>query len=108
MSGESFADLEKVAEQYAEAEAQRVFLTEFKKSKKAMLMQLFEVSDKKMSAAAQEREAYAHHEYVEVIEGLKVATEKALKLKFKMEVMRMRFETWRTKQATLRAEMNIR
>ena len=108
MSGESFLDLEKVAGEYAEAEAQRVYLTEFKRSKKAMLMQLFEMSDKKMSAAAQEREAYAHHEYVEVIEGLKVATEKALGLKFKMEVMRMRFETWRTKQATLRAEMNIR
>lgn len=101
-------ELEKLTNEYAQAEAERVYLTEFKKSKKALLMQRHEGYQKGISIAAQEREAYADEEYVELLEGLKVATEKALSLKFKLDAMKMRFETWRTKQATMRAEMNLR
>jgi hypothetical protein len=105
MSYEKFAELEKMASDYAEAEAQRVYLTEFKKSKKAIIMKMVEPTVK--TTAGQEREAYAHEEYLELIDALKIATEKALKLKFQMEVLKIKFETWRTKQATLRAEMNM-
>jgi len=104
----NFEELESMADEYAQAEAERVHLTEFKKSKKALLMQRHEGYHKNLSIAAQEREAYADEEYIELLQGLKVATEKALSLKFRLDVMKMRFETWRTKQATLRAEMNLR
>ena len=103
----NFEQLEKLTNEYAEAEAERVYLTEFKRSQKALLMQRYESDEKGLSIAAQEREAYADHNYQELLEGIKVATEKALKLKHQIEVFRMRFETWRTKQATLRAEMNM-
>lgn len=108
MSYKKFEELEKLANEYAQAEAERVYLTDFKKSKKALLMQRYETHNKGASIAAQEREAYADVEYSELLDGLKVATEKALSLKFKLDVMKMRFETWRTEQATLRAEMNLR
>ena len=44
----------------------------------------------------------------ELLEGLKVAIEKAVLLRHKIQVMNMRFEQWRSKQATLRQEMSIR
>jgi len=108
MSYETAEELEKLVNEYAQAEAERVHLTEFKKSKKALLMQRYEAHNKNASVAAQEREAYADVEYLEVLEGLKAATEKALSLKFKMDILKIRFEVWRTKQATARAEMNLR
>ena len=44
----------------------------------------------------------------EVLEGLKAATETALACKWKLEIARMKFEAWRTRHATRRAEMNLR
>ena len=60
---------------HAEAKAQRVSLEEHRKIKKARLMQQAE-QDGFSSAAMQEREAYAHPDYEELIEGLAVAVEK--------------------------------
>jgi len=107
MSYEKFNELESLAGDYAKAEADRLYLAEFRKTKKALLMKEYESKHPGAAVSAQEREAYAHPEYLEVIEGLKEATEKALKIKFDMEVVKIKFETWRTKQATIRAEMNL-
>lgn len=107
MSYENFSELENLAKEYSAAEAERVYLQEFRKSKKALLMKQYEASHASASVAAQEREAYAHEEYIEVIKGLQIATEKALRIKFQMDVVKIRFECWRTKQATLRAEMGM-
>lgn len=104
----NYEELEKLTNEYAEAEAERVYLTEFKRSQKALLMQRYELNEKGLSIAAQEREAYADDEYQLTLKGIKEATEKALKLKHQIEVFKMKFEHWRTKQATLRAEMNLR
>jgi hypothetical protein len=60
------------------------------------------------TAAIQEREAYAHPDYIELLQGLRAATEKALSCKWRLEIVRMRFEWARTKAATRRAEMNLR
>jgi hypothetical protein len=72
------------------------------------LMAEAERSDHSMPIAKQERYAYSHPEYLELLEGLKVAIEKAVLLRHKIQVMNMRFEQWRSKQATLRQEMSIR
>ena len=108
MSEQTFHELRQKAAQYAQAEAERTHLSEFRKSKKAILMKQAEVEKPGLSAAAQEREAYAHPEYIELLDGLRYATEVALKLKFEMQVVQMQFETWRTKQSTRRAEMGLR
>lgn len=102
-----FLELEDLARQYAEAQAEASYLEEFRKSKKAALMKQAEL-DGKSSAVIQEREAYAHQEYQAFLEGLKEATERALFLKWKLTLVQMRFESWRTLAANKRAEMNLR
>lgn len=102
-----FAELEALAIEYAQAQAQAEHLGEFRKSKKAMLMKEAELNGS-TSAAIQEREAYRHGDYIELLNGLKVATERALSCKWRLEVARMRFDWARTVQATRRAEMNLR
>lgn len=102
-----FAEMEALAEAYAQAQAEADHLAEFRKSKKAMLMREAEVNGK-TSAVIQERDAYAHPDYISLLDGLKVATENALRLKLKLEQFRMRFEWARTKAANRRAEMGMR
>jgi len=103
-----FDELEDTAKQYAEAESNRQYLMEFRKSKKALLMGEAERDNPKLPIAAQERYAYSHPEYLELLEGLKVAIEKSVGLKHQLAVWQMRFETWRTQESTKRAEMNLR
>ena len=52
---------------------------------------------------AQEREAYANPEYVELISGLAAAVEEEETLRWQMEAAKMRVEIWRTEQANNRA-----
>lgn len=103
-----FEELEELASEYAEAEASRQYLMEFRKSKKALLMAEAEQASPKMPIAAQERYAYSHQEYLELLRGLQVAIEKSVGLKHRIMVIQMKFEAWRTRQATTRAEMNLR
>lgn len=104
---ERFAELEKLADEYAEAQAQADYLAEFKKSKLAMLMKEAEVKGA-VSVALQEREARRHPEYDTCLKGVQVATEASLSKKWRLELARMRFEWARTKAANRRAEMNLR
>ena len=100
--------MRKLAHQYAEAEGQRVQLSEYRKSKKALLMKEAEKLSPGMSAAAQEREAYSNPDYVALLDGLGAATEKALLCKHLLNIANIEFEHWRTKQANARAEANLR
>jgi hypothetical protein len=102
-----FQQLEELALQFAEAQANAEHLGEFRKSKKALLMKEAEVSGIK-TAAIQARDAYAHQDYIKLLDGLKAATERALSCKWRLELARMRFEWARTKAANRRAEMNLR
>jgi hypothetical protein len=102
-----FSELEAISEEYAQAQALAEHLGEFRKSKKALLMKEAEVSGR-ASAALQERDAYAHPDYIELLKGLQAATERALSLKWRLEITRMKFEWARTKAANRRAEMNLR
>lgn len=102
-----FQQLEELALEYAEAQANAEHLGEYRKSKKALLMKEAEVSGVK-TAAIQERDAYAHQDYIKLLDGLKAATERALSCKWRLELARMRFEWARTKAANRRAEMNLR
>jgi len=91
------------AEHFAKAKAERVYLEEFRKTKKAMLMRLAEVEGHK-SSATQEREAYAHPEYVELLNALKVAVEEEERIRWMMVAAQAKIEVFRTLQATARAE----
>lgn len=89
------------APKYAEAKAQRIFLEEFRKTKKALLMKdaMARGID---SAVAQEREAYAHPEYEELLHGLAEAIRQEEHLLWKLRAAQMKSDIWRSEQASER------
>jgi hypothetical protein len=89
------------APKFAVAKSQRIYLEEYRKTKKALLMKdaLTKGFD---SAAAQEREAYAHPEYQELLQGLAAAIEQEELLKWKLAAAQMKSDIWRSEQASER------
>jgi hypothetical protein len=83
---------------FSAAKAQRVYLEEFRKSKKALLMA--QCTDK--AANAREQYAYAHPEYMALLEGLKAAIEVEEKLRWDLIAAQARIEIWRTSSANNR------
>jgi hypothetical protein len=89
------------APRFAEAKAQRVYIENFLRTKKSLLMK--EALAKGIdSGIAQEREAYAHPEYQELLLGLQVATEREEALKWKLTAAQMKADIWRSEQASER------
>jgi len=80
-----------------------VYLTEYRKSKKVILMNQAQAEGIK---TGQEREsyAYAHDDYLALLIGLKEATEKSEELRYRMKIAEERVGIWRTKQASSRRE----
>jgi hypothetical protein len=77
-----------------------MFLEEFRKSRKAQLASQAgtEVLGK------QETFAYAHPEYIEILEGIKEAVEKEERFRWLMTAAQARIEVWRTEQYSARIE----
>ncbi len=91
------------AKKYAKAKASRVYLEEYRKSKKAMLMQ--EAALEGIGAAnAQEVRAYAHPDYLAVLEGIKEAVEMEEGLRWTLIAAQAKAEVWRSLQANSRIE----
>ena len=86
---------------YAKSKADRMYLEEFRKSRKAQLMSQAgtEVLGK------QEVYAYAHEDYVGILEGIRQAVEKEEKYRWLMTAAQARIEVWRTEQYSARMEM---
>jgi len=91
----------KNAPAFAKAKAERVYLEEFRKSKKALLMSQSSAE----AANAREQYAYAHPEYIELLEGLRAAVEVEEKLRWDLIAAQARIEIWRTESANARNEM---
>lgn len=100
-------ELDELAADYAKAEAERSYLEEFKKSKLAILMKEAETKGFK-AISAQEREARASDTYIELLQGLRVATEEAEKTKWFLKNAHMKAGLYQTRQATERAKMTMR
>ncbi len=81
------------ASKYASAKSDRVHLQEFRKSKKAMLM-----NTKTGPQHERESYAYAHKEYLEVLEGIKIALKKEETLRWQMKAAELKIEMWRSQQ----------
>jgi hypothetical protein len=88
----------KNSKDFAEAKAQRVYIENFLRSKKSILMSLAKSS----TISGAEAEAYAHPDYVTLIEGLKEAVAKEEKLKWQLIAAQARIEIWRTTEASNR------
>lgn len=96
-------ELREIAKNYSKAQAERVYLEDFKKSKLAILMKEAETHGVTTSAG-QERDARAHQDYLTLLLGLKSATETAERLYWELKIAAMGAELWRTQQATMRSE----
>jgi len=88
------------AQMFADAKAKRIFLEEFRKSQKALLMK----QSLEPALGAQERDAYAHPEYIALLKGLREAVEIEEKLRWDLIAAQARVDIWRTEQANLRLE----
>lgn len=88
------------SEAYAKAKADRVYLEQFRKSKKALLMG--QCAEKAVNA--REQFAYAHPEMLQLIEGLKAAIEREETLKWRLTAAELRVEVWRSQNANNRRQ----
>jgi len=84
--------------EFAKAKSERVYLEEFRKSKKAMLM----THSPEPTIGGQERDAYRHPEYLQLLEGLKAAVEVEEKLRWHLIAAQARIDIWRTTEASNR------
>jgi hypothetical protein len=86
-----------LAPKYAKAKAERVYLEEFRKTKKAMLMQRAEGA-----LGFQEREAYADPEYITFLAGLRSAVEAEETLRWQLVSAQAAIDVWRSQNASNR------
>jgi hypothetical protein len=86
------------AGKYAQAKASRIYIEEYRKSKKALLMG--ECPEKAVNA--REQYAYSHPEYISLLEGLKAAVEVEESLRWSQIAAQLRVEIWRSEQASNR------
>jgi len=86
---------------YSRAKADRIYLDEFRKSRRAQLMSQAgtEVLGK------QETFAYAHPDYIQILEGIREAVETEERYRWLMTTAQARIEVWRTEQYSARMEM---
>jgi hypothetical protein len=91
------------AGKFAAAKAQRVYLEEFRKSKKALLM----AQSSAKTVGEREQYAYGHEDYLGLLGGLKAAVEVEEKLKWDLEAARLRVEIWRTRSANNRGQDKV-
>jgi hypothetical protein len=90
----------KHGKRYAKAKAERIYLEEYRKSLKAIIMK----RSLENAVNAQEREAYSDPEYVELLKGLREAVEVEEEIRWGLVAAQARIEVWRSMEATNRAE----
>lgn len=100
---EAFDRLRFGAKKAAEAKANRIFMTEYRKVLKSEGMK----KHLSQPLAAQEREAYASDEYKAHLLGLKYAIEQDEEFTWQMVRARAVIEAWRTASANQRGEKAI-
>jgi len=88
---------------YAEARAHRVYLEEYRKSQKAMLMKSALSDGRAKSAAVAEIEAYADPAYIEVLKGLEAAVEAEETFRWGLVSAQARIDVWRSQEASKRS-----
>ena len=88
------------APKFAEAKATRVFIENYLRSVKSKLM-----GNEEGTLGAKEAYAYAHNDYIEQLNALRIATEEEERLKYMMSAAQLRVDVWKTNEYTKRAEL---
>jgi len=92
------------AEKMAKAKAERVYVSEYKDSLKAILMK--EINGDS-SIAQQSREALADQRYLEVLKAMKEAVVIEETLRWKFVAAQAKIEIWRSFESSRRAEARL-
>jgi hypothetical protein len=87
----------------AKAVAYRIYMTEYRKSKKAELMG----QCNEAAVNAQERFAYSHPEYRQHLDDMQTAVEDACFHEFMLKAANAKIEVWKTDQYRIRAMEKI-
>ena len=99
--------LRELGKKYAKAKAELSFLDHNRKILLAKLMKEHQINSntgKMDSVNAQEREARADKRYSDHIKALSIAVEKESELAWEKEIVRINFETWKTKTINMMKE----
>ena len=88
------------ASEYAQAKANVVYMTEYRKTVKATLM----ASSSERTESAKETYAYSHPEYKAHLIALEQSVLKCEKLRWLMVGAEAKIEVWKSLEATARAE----
>ena len=91
------------AEAAAQARANVLYLEEYRKSKKALLMAQ---SDAK-TVSERETYAYGHEDYLTLLEGYKAAVEADTKFRWLQSAAEARIDAWRTLNANHRIQARV-
>ncbi len=91
-----------VGKRYAKAKSTRVQLHEFRKSKKALLIQQAPASCKTITD--KESYAYAHEEYLQLLLDLENAVYIEEECRIFIKAAELRVDVWRTEQSNNRVE----
>ncbi len=94
-------NIAKMAPQYAQAKANRIYCEEYRKTLKAQLMQQAE-RDGHNAVNAQEREAYASSGYADHLKALQAAIEIEETLRWKLVAAEAAVEVWRSMESSNR------
>lgn len=91
---------------YGKAKAERVWIENYLKSLKAILMsEIKPIGDKEMALGAKEMVAYSHQRYLDQLDALKIAVEKEETLKYLLEGAKMKVEVYKVQEYTKRTEL---
>lgn len=88
------------AGKFAQAKANVTYMTEFRKSVKAQLMNNCEAK----TESAKESYAYGHTTYMSHLKALSDAIEECEKLRWQMVAAEAKIEVWRSLESSARAE----
>ena len=91
------------AAKFAAAKAERCFIEEYRKSKKALLMG----ESTAKSAVEREQHAYASDDYIVLLHGLKAAIETEERLKWELIGAQLRVDIWRSQEASNRNQDRV-
>jgi len=83
----------------AQYKAERIYLEEYRKSLKALLMK----NHIDLPVSAQEREAYASPVYIQHLESMKIAIQRDEKQRFLRVSAEAKIEAWRTMSSNIRS-----
>lgn len=104
---EFFANFGRLGRMFAQAKSERAGLEQYRKALRAELM--VEASENGVkSFQNQQRDAEANPRYYEIISAYEAAVLKESRSYMELELLRLKFEKWRTSRADERAAMNMR